>query len=459
MRKRILQAVHDHMTGRDLTRGSIVRNIWVLAIPMMFGNLLQTTFSIVDMVWVGKLGPDAIAAVSLSGSILMVVMMLMIGIATRTTAMVARFIGARDHESANDVAMQSLILSAIGSLLLAVAGIGLADRMLEAMGASPEVVVLGTGYLRLLLVGSVAMFLLFLTEAILRGAGDALTPTLILTGATVLNAVLDPLLIFGIGFPRMGVDGAAMATLVARGVGAAVALYVLFRGRSRIRLRPKHLRVDLSIMWRITRLGVTSSIQLTMRGVMGIVLMALVAGYGTHAVAAYGVGLRLLMFVLMPGFGLAVATATLVGQNLGAGAPGRAQATAWAAARFSMLMMGAVGLLFYVFAGDLMGFFNKTAEVVEIGATYLRITSIGYIFIALSIVLGRAMNGAGDTVSPMVMTFMSLWCLQVPLALVLARWSGLGVSGIWWAALVASVVHGMMTTGWFQLGRWKLKRI
>ncbi len=459
MRKRILQAVHDHMTGRDLTRGSIVRNIWVLAIPMMFGNFLQTTFSIVDMVWVGKLGPDAIAAVSLSGSILMVVMMLMIGIATGTTAMVARFIGARDHESANDVAMQSLILSAIGSLLLAVAGIGVADRMLEAMGASPEVVALGTGYLRLLLVGSVAMFLLFLTEAILRGAGDALTPTLILTGATVLHAVLDPLLIFGIGFPRMGVDGAAMATLVARGAGAAVALYVLFRGRSCIRLRPKHLRVDLSIMWRITRLGVPSSIQLTMRGVMGIVLMALVAGYGTHAVAAYGVGLRLLMFVLMPGFGLAVATATLVGQNLGAGAPGRAQSTAWAAARFSMLMMGAVGLLFYVFAGDLMGFFNKTAEVVEIGATYLRITSIGYIFIALSIVLGRAMNGAGDTVSPMVMTFMSLWCLQVPLALVLARWSGLGVSGIWWAALVASVVHGMMTTGWFQLGRWKLKRI
>ena len=445
---------------RNLCQGSIVRNVWALATPMMLGNILQTTFNVVDMLWVGRLGEAAIAAVAMSGSILMVIMTLIIGIATGTIALIARFTGAGDRKKANEVAMQSLILSFIASSLLAAAGFGLAEGMLKLLGGSPEVVALGSGYLRILLVGGTVMFLLFLTEAILRGAGDARTPFFILIISTLLNAGLNPLMIFGIGFfPRLGVNGAALATVLARGVGVVIAFRVLFRGSSLIHLEWKNLKVDFGLIWRIIRLGVPSSIQMSLRGLMGVILMAIVAKYGTYAVAAYGVGLRITMLVLMPAFGLATAAAILVGQNLGAGKPERAQLSAWTATRFNMLIMGAVGAIFFLFAPHLIGFFSTNPEVIEIGAAYLRITSLGYLFIALGVVLGRALNGAGDMVSPLVITLFSLWCLQIPLALILPGSFYLGVTGVWWAILISAVIHGMITTVWFQRGRWKLKGI
>lgn len=445
---------------KDLTQGNIVRNIWTLATPMMFGNILQTAFNIVDMIWVGRLGSSAIAAVAMSGSILMIIMTMIIGIATGTAAMVSRFIGAKDNERANDVAMQSLILSAVASSLLAIVGFGLAEEMLKLLGAKPEVVLLGTGYLRILLVGGVVMFLLFLAGAILRGAGDALTPMIILGVATVVNGILDPLMIFGHGgFPRMGVNGAALATVLARGVGVVIAFCVLFRGSSHIHLRLRNLKVNFNLIWRITKIGIPSSVQMSLRSLMGVILMAIVARYGTYAVAAYGVGLRIMMLVFMPAFGLAAAAATLVGQNLGAQKEERAHYSAWAATRFTMLIMGAVGILFFLFAGNLIRVFNASPQVVEIGTRYLKITSFGYLFSALGVVLGRALNGAGDTVSPMVITFISLWCLQIPLALILPGSFRLGVSGVWWAALAASIIHGIMMAGWFQRGGWKLKVI
>ncbi len=445
---------------REPFQGSIVRNVWTLATPMMFGNILQTVFNIVDIIWVGKLGGAAIAAVAMSGTILMVIMTLIIGIATGTIAMVARFTGAGDGKKANEVAMQSLILSFIASSLLAAAGFGLAEGMLKLLGGTPEVVALGTGYLKILLVGGTVMFLLFLAEAILRGAGDALTPMIILIVATLLNAILDPLMIFGkVGFPRLGVNGAALATVLSRGIGVVIAFVVLFRGNSPIHLEWKNVKVDFGLIWRITRLGVPSSIQMSLRSLMGVVLMAIVAQYGTYAVAAYGVGLRIMMLVLMPAFGLATAAATLVGQSLGAREPERAHLSAWTAARFTMLIMGTVGIIFFLFAPSLIGFFSTNPQVVKIGTAYLRITSLGYLFIALGVVLGRSLNGAGDTVSPMVITFISLWGLQIPLALILPGGFHLGVTGVWWAILISTVIHGTITTGWFQRGRWKLKEI
>ncbi len=411
------------------------------------------------MIWVGKLGGTAIAAVAMSGSILMVIMTLIIGIATGTVAMVARSTGAGDRKKANEVAMQSLFLSFLASTLLAAAGFGLAEGMLKLLGGTPEVVALGTGYLKILLVGGTVMFLLFLAEAILRGAGDAMTPLTILIISILLNAILDPLMIFGIGFPRLGVNGAALATVLARGIGVIIAFRVLFRGSSPIHLERKNLKVNFGLMGRIIKLGVPSSIQMSLRSLMGVILMAIVAKYGTYAVAAYGVGLRIMMFVLMPVFGLAMAAATLVGQNLGAQAPERAHLSAWTATRFTMLIMGTVGIIFFLFAPNLIGFFNTNLQVVEIGTTYLRITSLGYLFIALGVVLGRALTGAGDTVAPMVITFISLWGLQIPLALLLPGRLHLGITGVWWATLISTVVHGTITTGWFQRGRWKLKEI
>lgn len=444
---------------RDLLQGNIARNVWALATPMMLENILQTTFNVVDMIWVGRLGENALAAVAMSGSILMVIMTLIIGIATGTVAMVARFTGAGDKKKANEVARQSLILSFIASSLLAAAGFGLAEGMLKLLGAAPEVVVLGTGYLKILLVGGTMMFLLFLTEAILRGAGDALTPMAILIAVTLLNAVLSPLLIFGVGFPGLGVNGAALATVLARSIGVVIAFRVLFRGNSSIHLEWRNLKINFGLMGKIIRVGTPNSIQMSLKGLMGVVLMAIVARYGTYAVAAYGVGLRIMMLVFMPAFGLATAAATLVGQNLGAGKPQRAYLSAWTATRFNILIMGTVGIIFLLFAPHLIGFFNPNPQVIEIGTAYLRITSLGYLFIAMGVVLGRALTGAGDTVSPLVITFLSLWCLQIPLALILPRSFHLGVAGVWWAILISTAVHGTTTTGWFQRGRWKRKEI
>ena len=266
-------------------------------------------------------------------------------------------------------------------------------------------------------------------------------------------------MIFGIGFPRLGVNGAALATVLARGIGVVIAFWVLFRGSSVIHLKLRNVKVNFGLIWRISRIGVPSSIQMSLRSLMGVVLMAIVAKYGTYAVAAYGVGLRIMMLVLMPAFGLAMAAATLVGQNLGARDPERAHLSAWAATRFTMLIMGTVGIIFFLLAPDLIRLFNPNPQVVAIGTAYLRTTSFGYIFIALGIVLGRSLNGAGDTTSPMVITFISLWCLQIPLALLLPGRFHLGIAGVWWAILISTVVNGSLITAWFQRGRWKLKEI
>ncbi|MFQ6082354.1 MAG: MATE family efflux transporter [Candidatus Aminicenantia bacterium] len=444
----------------DLTSGSIPKTIWILAWPMMMGNVLQTTFNVVDMIFVGKLGPEAIAAVAMSGIILMLVITLIIGVATGTTAMVARFVGAKDYLEANNVAMQSLIIGTLGSTILAAFGILFSRPLLRIFGADTIVADLGTDYLQIMFVGSITMFILFLVGAILRGAGDALTPMLVLIFSTILNIIADPLLIFGIGiFPRLEIRGAAIATVFARGIGMIIGLIILFRGYSYIHIKPKRFHVNFDIIKRIIKIAIPGSLEMSIRSVSGLILMSIVAFYGTYALAAYGIGLRINMVAMMPGFGLAAATATLVGQNLGAKQPKRAEKSARIAAGFYEIIMITIGFLFFIFAREIIHFFNTNPEVIRLGASFIRIISLSYVFLAMSIIFNRGLTGAGDTLSPMIITGVSVLGLRIPLALILPKVTSLSITGIWLAIALSTVLEGTIIALWFNLGKWKHKKV
>lgn len=446
--------------NRDLTTGSIYRSIWVLALPMMIGNFLHTAFNVVDMIFIGKLGPEAIAAVSLCGMILMLIITLLVGIGIGTTAIVARHIGAKDYAKANDVALQSILLGTLVTLSITVAGYFLSETLLKLFGAETSVVQLGTVYLRITFLGSITMFILFGGAAILRGAGDAHTPMFILIFSTLINIVADPLLIFGIGpFPRLEIAGAAIASVIARGVGMFITLFILIKGYSLIQITFKDLKLKFDVMWRIIRLAVPGSIQMGIRSVSGLILMRIVAFYGTYALAALGIGLRINMIVMMPGFGLGAAVATLVGQNLGAKQPQRAEKSAWISLGIYEVIMICTGSIFYLFAPKIISVFNTNPNVLYQGASFLHIVTLSYVFLAMAIVLQQALNGAGDTLSPMVITGIAVLGLRIPLAMVLPRLFALSTSGIWLAVALSTALEGSVVAFWFRSGRWKKKKI
>jgi putative MATE family efflux protein len=446
--------------NRDLTSGNISKNIWVLAWPMIVGNILQTAFNVVDMIFVGKLGAEAIAAVSLSGMILMLIITLIIGIGIGTTALVARFIGAKEYSKANEVALQSILFGGISSLILAVIGFYYSEPLLELFGAEALVIKLGTDYLSIMFLGSFTMFLLFLGAAILRGAGDAMTPMLILMLSAFINIVADPLLIFGLGpFPRLEIKGAAIATVIARGIGMLIILFILIKGYSYIKISLRNIKLKFDIIWRITRIAIPGSIQMGTRSISGLIVMSIVVLYGTYALAAYGIGLRIVMIVMMPGFGLGAATATLVGQNLGAKQPQRAEKTVWIALIFYEVIMIVTGCLFYLLAPKIIYVFNNNPEVIREGVSFLRIVTLSYVFLAMSIVLHQSLHGAGDTVPPMIITGISLLGVRIPLAFFLPKLFSLDTLGVWLAYALSTVLEGSVVAFWFKAGRWKRKKI
>ena len=443
---------------RDLTQGSIPRNLIALALPLVAANLLQTTFNIVDMLFVGRLGPAAIAAVSLAGVITMFLMTIAIGLATGTQAMISRFIGAKDQQQAEVVAIQSLFLGIFSSFFLSIIGLFLSQFLLELVGAKGEVLSLGKGYLQIMFSGIYTVFLLFLVSAIFQGVGNTVTPMKILLFSTVSNIVFDPLLIFGIWFfPHWGVNGAAAATVTARGLGMLTGIYLLFKGKSGIYLHLQKVRIDLGMMWRIIRIGLFASLQASLRNISQIVVARIVASFGTYAIAAYGIGMRVRMVVMMPGFGLAAATAVLVGQNLGAKNPQRAEKSGLISSLLYSLFMVFTGSLFHIFAQPIISAFNPQPDVVRIGVNYLHVLTLSFVFLGIAIVLSRAMNGAGDTISPMVITGFTLLILRIPLCLFLSRI--LGTTGIWVGLAISDLANGLLTLFWFIEGRWKRRSI
>jgi putative MATE family efflux protein len=431
---------------------------------MLVAALLQNTQSLIDLFWVGRLGAHAIAAVAISGTVLMVLFPLLMGLATGTVAHVARAVGGGRLQDATHAATQSLMLAIFLGIVSGAIGQVFSDSLLRLLGAEGDVVQAGGAYLRISLVGSFTLFLLFIANAALQGAGEAKITMKVMILSNIINIGLDPLLIFGLGpFPRLGVRGAALATVLAQAAAACLAVYVMASGRSRLTVNLRQYKPDFPLIGRILRIGIPGSGQMIARSLMGVMMMRLVAACGTAAVAAYGIGLRLHMVLLMPAFALGGAAATMVGQNLGAGKPDRARNAAWMATGVDAMFMAAGAAALILFAPALISAFNKdtlhAAEVVAIGSQYLRIVSPFYLFAALGIILGRALNGAGDSLAPMIVTILALWGIQVPLAVYLSRIVVPSTQGIWWAMCIASALQGMMVLFWFELGRWKRIRI
>ena len=442
---------------KDLTKGPILSKIISLAGPLMIIAVLQTTQSLIDMFWVGKLGASSIAAVAMSGTIIMVLFAIIAGVSTGTLALVARYVGAKDSEKANAVATQSIYIAIIMATPVVVIGLLFTERLFLLLGAGQEVLEAGVGYLKILLVGGVTMFLLFLGNSILRGAGDTVTPMKLMILANLINIILDPIFIFGIGVPRMNTSGAAVATVISQVVSALWVLWMLSNGRSIVHIRLNELKIRLELIKAILKIGLPSSLQMFFRCLMGIVLIGIVATFGTQAVAAYGVGMRLQMVILMPAFALGGSAAAMVGQNLGSRQPKRAKSSAWVATIFDMIIMTFIAFVFFSLASQIISLFNQDQRVVSLGAEYLKITTPFYIFIAFGVVLNRALAGAGDTLVPMLITLLTLWGFQIPMAVFLSKSTPLGLTGVWWAIALASMVNGLLILSWFEMGRWKRK--
>ncbi len=442
----------------DLTQGSILKNLVHLAWPIALSNILQDSFSVVDMIFVGKLGAEAISAVDMSANLQRLISVLSLGISMGTVIMVSQSIGAKQRAQGENIAMQALILSVVCPLGIACLGYPLAELGLRLLGAEEEVIRLGIPYLRITLLGGIMMFVSMTLGSVFRGVGDAVTPMVVMIFSTLLNIILDPLLIFGIWkFPRLGVAGSAYASVIGRSGGVAIFLYLCFSERGAISLKYVKRRVDLSAMGEILRLGIFSSMQGFLRHVSRLGFIRVVAIYGTNAVAAYAICMRLRILVMHLGFGFANAVSPMVGQNLGAGRIDRAEKSAHLAAGLATALMTILGLSLFFFPRAFITIFTGETEVIQVGSVYLRFLSVTFGFIAVSIVLGRALNGAGDTVSPMVLTLICQ--LGIGLILVIALSYLVGMVGIWIGIALANVVQGVMMWLWFRRGRWKTKKL
>lgn len=438
-------------TRRDLTAGPLAANIWHLALPLMVSAALQDIFNIVDMMFVGRLGPAALAGVSMGGVVMGLIRMLAMGISTGTVALVSRFVGQKNERAAEDAVGQALFLSLACSAAIALFGWFLSAPVLRLLGAADDVLEPGTSYLRVICLGSITMFLTMTMSAGARGFGDAITPMYALGISSVLNVGLDPLLIFGIGpFPRMGAAGAAVATVLSRGVGVVLLALPLFRhGR-----RPRLLETGGErCLLRIVRIGSFSALRMLSMNVSRLFLVRIVSAFGTFALATFGIGLRLRIFSIMLGFSLADATAVVVGQNLGAGKPERAERSAWISVGFYGIIAGVLILVFLLEPASVIRLFNSDPQVVASGVSYLRFFVVALLMMSLSVVLGRAVEGAGATFVPMVLSFVSLILAGVPMAWAGARlW---GTDGVWAAMSAADFLQGLAVVVYFQMGRWK----
>ena len=452
--------VRDALRGAqyDYTRLPMRRAVLLLAIPMVLEMAMESVFALTDAFFVSRLGTDALATVGLTESMITLVFAVAIGSGMATTAMVSRRIGEGDVTGARVAAGQSILLGLAIALLLGVPGATLAPELLRFMGGSEALVASGHGYTRVLFGGSFTIMLLFLLNAVFRGAGDAAVAMRVLWIANACNIVLDPLLIFGVGpFPELGVAGAAVATTVGRGVGVVLQLAILLRGGSRIRIRPVDLVPRARVLARLVRLSVGGVLQFLIGTASWVALVWIVGRFGAAPVAGYTLAIRLVIFAILPSWGLANAAATLVGQNLGADRPDRAEAAVWLTGRWNMWFLLAVAVVFLGAADPLLTVFTSEPDVLAQGAACLRLVVLGYPFYAWGMVLVQAFNGAGDTYTPTAINLVCYWGLQIPLAWALAHHTALDAVGVYVAITVAESLVAVAALLVFRRGRWKTR--
>jgi putative MATE family efflux protein len=455
-------SVREALRGshQDYTAGNLNRAILLLAIPMVLEMVLESLFAVVDVFWVGRLGSDAVATVGITESMLALVFAVGMGLSLSTGAMVARRIGEKDPEDAAISGVQAIVLGLLVSLVLGIPAGIYAPDLLRIMGASPSIVATGAGYTRIALGGCGAIIMLFLNNAIFRGAGDAAIAMRLLWVSNILNLILDPCLIFGLGpFHRFGVTGAALATFTGRSIGVLYQFYRLLKGTERIHILARHLRLNFAVMWRLLQVSFTGILQFTIANASWIGLVRIIALFGSAAVAGYTVAIRIVIFFILPSWGLSNAAATLVGQNLGARHPDRAEQAVWRTGFYNMVFLGLIGVFFVVFATPAVSLFVHDPAVVPLAAMALRIMSCGNIGYAYGMVMLQAFNGAGDTITPTIVNFLGFWVLELPLAWWLAMHTALHSSGAVASIVVAECFMAGISIVLFRHGRWKTQRI
>ena len=442
----------------DYTSGPIGRALLLLSIPMVLEMAMESVFAVVDIFFVSRLGANAVAAVGLTESLLTIVYALAMGLGIGATALVSRRIGEKDAEGAAHAAVQAILLALAVSAVLGVAGALLAPRLLALMGASPGVIGIGSGYARIMLGGEVAIIILFVVNAIFRGAGDAAIAMRVLALANLINIVLGPCLIFGVGpFPQLGVTGAAVATTTGRSIGALFALWQLTRPGGRVPVARRHLRLDLGVMRQIVRLAGSATLQVVIGTASWTAMARILAPFGSPVLAGYTVAMRVIVFAILPSYGMSNAAATMVGQALGAGKPERAEKAVWKACLYNLVFLGGVGIAFVALAGPIVRVFSSDPEVVRHGANALRVVAAGFPLYAFGMVLTQSFNGAGDTWTPTWINLAAFWAFEIPLAYVLAGPAGAGPLGAFWAITLAFSMTAVLSGLIFRRGRWKAK--
>ena len=441
----------------DYTRGPIGRALGLLAIPMMLEMAMESIFAVVDIAFVARLGTDAVAAVGITEALITVLYAVAIGLGMGITAMVSRRIGAKDAEGAARVTGQSIWVGVLLSAGIGIFGVIHARDLLTIMGASDSVIDTGAGFTAVLLGGSFSIIYLFVLNAAFRGAGDAAVALRSLWIANGINIILDPCFIFGLGpFPEMGVTGAAVATTIGRSIGVTYQLWYLLRGSGRLAFRIHHLRFIPSLAWRMIRISFGGIGQFLIATASWIGIMRIVAMFGSPAIAAFTIALRSMEFIFLPAWGLGNAAATLVGQNLGAGQPERAEQSAWKAAKYNAAFMAFAGVILVAFAQTITGWFTSEPEVIRVGTRCMQILGLGFPMYAVGMVVVQAMNGAGDTETPMTLNLVSFWLVQIPLAFVLATMTRLGPDGAFIAVVAGESLLTILSVIVFRRGGWKV---
>ena len=446
--------------AHDFTRGSIRKAIVLLAIPMMLEMAMESVFALVDTFFVGRLGVDALTTVGLTEVMMTLVYSIGVGLSVAPMALIARFVGEKDPQKASRAAGQSIVLTLLLSVLVAVPAVWFAEDLLRLMGAGPSVIREGIWYTRIMFAGNGIIMLLFLLNGVFRGAGEAATAMRVLWIANGINVFLDPLFIFGLGpIPGLGVAGAAVATTVGRAIGVGYQLYILFSGRSIVRIQGSRWAIDWSMQARIVRIAANGAFQYIIGSASWIFLARVVASFGAAAVAGYTVSIRLILFTLLPAWGLSNAAATFVGQNLGAKQPGRAERGVWWTLGITTVYLFVLSIGYYVLAAPLVEAFTQDRDAVRYGIASLEIFAIGYVMFGLGLIPVQAFNGAGDTATPTLLNFVCFWIIEIPLSYYLAVTLGYEVSGVIWAVVIAEIILAVIALVLFRRGRWKTKEI
>lgn len=461
--KHIFQLLKESLNGKeiDYTSGSINRAIFLLSVPMVLEMLMESVFALVDAFFVSKIGKSAVATVGLTESMLTIIYSLAIGLSMAATAVIARRIGEKNPEKASQAAMQAIYLTTIVSIAVSVIGVFYSRDLLILMGADASITTDNYHYTEIMLTGNIVVMMIFLINGIFRGAGNAAIAMKSLWLANILNIILCPTLINGFGpIPAFGLKGAAIATTIGRGCGVLYQLYHLFNDKGMIRIKRPHLKLDFPVIGNIARIAAGGTGQFLIASASWLFLVRIISRFGNDAIAGYTIAIRILLFALQPSWGMSNAAATLVGQNLGAGHPERAEKSVWRTAFYNMIFLAMIGTISIVFAEPILGFFiHDEPEVIRYGKECITYVCMGYLFYAYGMVIAQSFNGAGDTKTPTILNLFGFWFFQIPLAYVVAVHMGMGPKGVFMCIAIAESAMAIVAIFLFRRGKWKLTKV